>query len=147
VQAHWYTVQEAARLLGISEAAVRTRISDRSFTALKVGRGWRILLPGEPRTVSTVDGATQPPAPRGAEQLARATESMVTLVRDLQRQNLALAGHIGYLQSQLSRESDEQQVSRQEHDAALRQIAELRESVERYEEERGARKRRWWRRA
>jgi excisionase family DNA binding protein len=176
VQAHWYTVKEAARLLGISEPAIRRRVADRSLTALRLGRGWRILLPGEPRPV-VPQALTAPaadmraPAPNTSEQISQVSESLVTLVRDLQRQNLALAGQIGYLQSQLTRGRDgsadsrtdvgqvavetttADTVDRADYEAVLREAAALRVSIQKYEEELAARpqepisrKKRWWRR-
>jgi hypothetical protein len=107
----------------------------------------------------------QHPPRKDSDELSRVSESLVVLVRDLQRQNLALAGHIGYLQSQLGgmqqkpervgqteREMDtteSETVSKDEHEAALREVEELRRSVQMYREELAARptkKKRWWRR-
>jgi excisionase family DNA binding protein len=167
VRAHWYTVTEAALLLGISETAVRRRISDRALTGMKLGRGWRVLLPGEPREGRPPSGTEVEPRSSG-DVHAAAPEPLIALVRDLQRQNLALAGHIGYLQSRLSLQADgssepatvpppaveaspPDRVGRDEHEDTLREVEELRRQVEELERERAAqsaapRKKRWWRR-
>src|SRR5947209_17864687 len=43
VRLRWVTVTDAARLLGISEVAVRKRLADRSLTGLRAGRSWWVL--------------------------------------------------------------------------------------------------------
>lgn len=106
VKAHWYTLSEASSLLRISEPALRRRISDGSIGAIRSGRSWRILLPGESRSASKEPGAPTPstdPREHVPEAVAlQSIEPLVGLVHDLQRQSLALAGQIGYLQNQLS---------------------------------------------
>jgi hypothetical protein len=138
---------------------------------MRVGRGWRVLLPGEPRSSVPAVPQAGPDGAAGqtADQSPPVSESLIALVRDLQRQNLALAGHIGYLQNRLSIQAEVGSeaarlgpgavdaapvgaVDREEHESALRAIEELRRMVAKYEEERAAReaalrKRRWWRRA
>lgn len=151
LKTRWYSVHDAAKVLGISEASVRKRIADRSLTALRAGRGYRILLAGDPPRLR----------PRSAELVPQAAtqgvdiEALAALVRDLQQQSLALAGQIGYLQSQLAQaherlaladspvegepapegESDtvSEAVSMETHRAALDQIEELKRVVAIYQ--------------
>lgn len=148
----WVTAVEAARLLGITEVAVRKRVASGSLHGIRAGRGWRVLLAGAPsQSESRAEMTERPEQPERADAheaskvLAQTSESLVTLVRDLQRHSLALAGQIGYLQSQLvqaqqemTRLTDRQDatipdgsaaagVNRQEHEAALQTIAELRQ--------------------
>jgi hypothetical protein len=92
---HWYSAQEAASVLGVEEAEVSRLLEQRALTAIRATDGWRILLPGQVREHRPEEAKAL--APGGQET----SEALVTLVRDLQRQNLALAGHIGFLQSQL----------------------------------------------
>lgn len=39
----WYTVEEAAEVLGVSKQTVRDRLSSKEIKGNKVGREWRIL--------------------------------------------------------------------------------------------------------
>lgn len=100
VGARWYSLSQAAAVLGVSEPALRKRLRDGSLTAIRAGRGWRILLPGEP-PLDTGVRPTGRPDGEDVRVLAQTAESLVTLVRDLQRQSLVLAAQIGYLQNQL----------------------------------------------
>ncbi len=166
VQAHWHTLQSAAKVLGVSEIAVRKRVADGQLTSIRAGRSRRVLLVGDSPAV----GNQRPPTrvDQRAESevlLARTSESLSGLVRDLQRQSLALAAQIGYLQHQLAEAQDsvralsqrrdatvdavaEESVSSAEHEAALREISNLRAALA--EAEAGpappARRRWWWRR-
>jgi len=159
-------------MLGISEAALRRQIRDRMLTAVRAGRSWRVLLPSDPPpAVDEKSESTEmvvPRQPEGDHSIAvEQLESMVALVRDLQRQNLALAGHIGFLQSRLQGEQERakladarrQQVEHQledgarldpeEHQTALDEIDTLRRRVGELEEQLASSKpvrRRWWRR-
>ncbi len=54
-----YSVPEAARLLGISERAVRKRIDAGTLEAVKDGRAWSVLLP----TLTGTAGRAVPAAP------------------------------------------------------------------------------------
>lgn len=100
VRARWYSLPEAAGILGVTEPALRKRLRDGSLTAIRAGRGWRILLPGEPPGDTDL-ASTGRPDEEDVRVLAQTAESLVTLVRDLQRQSLVLAAQIGYLQNQL----------------------------------------------
>jgi hypothetical protein len=165
VRARWFSLPQAAAVLGISEVALRKRLRDGSVTAIRAGRGWRILLPGE------LPGQASPAPParaRGedARVLAETAESLVTLVRDLQRQSLVLAAQIGYLQNQLveaeanvkqltegqatTPANQPEMVERTAYDAVLRELEDLRaqqHAAERVEGQRSLRFR-WmpWRR-
>lgn len=166
VRAHWYTPAEASRLLGISETAVRKRVASGTLTGIRVGRSWRILLPGEAPEADTTPPVAHAPvlsASAGKEEV----EGLLALVRELQRQNLALAGHIGFLQHQLTQAQAETKqiegrrdgavehdaaVTRGEHEAVLQELTNLRAMVSRYMadvarlvEREAPPQRRWWR--
>jgi excisionase family DNA binding protein len=142
----WVTVAEAARILGISQAAVRKRLAAHSLTGIRAGRSWKVLLAGERE--SPLDAALPEPTPSGGDSatvLAQTAESLNALVRDLQRQSLALAAQVGYLQSQLvdaqsqvkllterndsAVDHDSAGPSRAEYDAAQETIAALRAAL------------------
>lgn len=98
----WYPAAQAARMLGISEVAVRRQIADRTLTAIRTGRTWKVLLPAEsPAAGIAVTRPHDDQQLESVQVLARTSEALTGLVHDLQRQSLALAGQIGYLQSQL----------------------------------------------
>ena len=149
MRTHWVTVSEAARELRISPVAVRKQIAARTLTGVRVGRGWRVLLPESATTVTYVPDARD----EDDALFARTAESLVTLVHDLPRQSLGLAGQIGYLQSQLVQAQEQVKlleersethapgVPVEEHEAALREIAELKAMLDATSQ----RKRRWWR--
>ena len=166
LRAHWYTPADASRLLGISETAIRKRLASGELTGIRVGRSWRVLLPGEPpaqEETRPAEGATPVvPPPAGTQD----AEGLLALVRELQRQNLALAGHIGFLQHQLTQAQNETKrieagregtvehnvaVTREEYDAVLQELTSLRAMVSRYMadvarlvEREAPPKRRWW---
>lgn len=175
VRARWYSQSDAARILGISEVALRKRIASGELSSIRAGRGRRVLLLGEqPPDRPTADDShpTEPEqssepsdevTPRQDLQvLARTSESLVTLVRDLQRQGLALAGQIGYLQNQLAQAQErvnlleqtasapvaQNGVSREEHDRVLQEVATLTEKLGAAEPRTAPARRRWrfWRR-
>ncbi len=154
-------------MLGVSEPAIRRLIADGSLTSIRVGRGRRVLLVGDPPIATSA--LVREPAKASSQEddavvLARTSESLSILVRDLQRQSLALAGQIGYLQHQLSEALDQVRVlqTRQdntvdgaenasvqanERQLVLREVASLREAVERLQTTPEVpAKRRWWRR-
>jgi excisionase family DNA binding protein len=106
VRLHWISVAEAATLLGISEVAVRKRLGSGALTGTRCGRSWRVLLAGDAQETSE-PAAPQPAAGDTAHVLAQTSEALTALVRDLQRQSLALAAQVGYLQHQLA-EAQEQ---------------------------------------
>jgi excisionase family DNA binding protein len=125
VETRWYEIAQAARLLGISEVALRRQIADGSLTALRAGRSWRVLLTGEPGGSDASGSAARKPTQASPEVLAlvQVSESLGAVVRDLQRQNLALAGQIGYLQSQLHT-SQEQVRQLEERAGGQKQLVE-----------------------
>ena len=88
-----YSVPEAARALGISERAVRKRITAGTLDAEKDGTAWAVFLPtgtrAEPGTVPAVPGtagAAPSAAPRGTD-----VEPLAVLIGDLTRENRQLA--------------------------------------------------------
>lgn len=111
------TVQQAAVAYGVSERTVRRRIKEGTLAAEKVptaqGYEWRVQLDGaacppggqacrvdgdrvDGRAVSTV-GRVDSVADEVGEALVRA----LALVEWLQRENLELAGRVGFLQGKL----------------------------------------------
>lgn len=129
VQARWYSQTDAARILGISQTALRKRIASGELTSVRSGRSRRVLILGEgPAAGSgeTEDAARAADAPAAGEPpaelstapsesdirhqemevLSRTSESLASLVRELQRQSLALAGQIGYLQHELAQANE-----------------------------------------
>ncbi|MGH2443740.1 MAG: helix-turn-helix domain-containing protein, partial [Chloroflexota bacterium] len=165
ISTHWFTIDQAARMLGISPIAIRKRIAGGSLTGIRAGRGWRVLLAGEMGAERSSDAvetsATLTTGDDTTGILVQTTESLTALVRDLQRQSLTLAGQIGYLQSQLvqsqeqvtsitaQRESLVQEVraesgiSAEEHETLLQEVNRLRLTLEEHEQR--ARNSRWWR--
>lgn len=119
----WVTLAEASRMLRVSEVALRKRLASGHLTGLRVGRSWRILLPGDlwPEEEPTEQPAAADPR-EPAEVLARTSESLVAVVRDLQRQSLALAAQIGYLQKQL-------QEARERSDSLAQRLEERQEAI------------------
>ncbi len=111
------TVQQAAAAAGVSERTIRRRIKEGSLAAEKVptaqGYEWRVqldgvaCLPGS-RPCRVDDdrpvGATMPAADRvdgAAEEVGEALVRALGLVERLQRENLELAGRVGFLQGKL----------------------------------------------
>lgn len=176
VRARWYSVPEAARMLGISPTAVRKRIASGELTSLRAGRGRRVLLLGDdgnPMPAERAERSASRPTPDGEaeprahtqelEVLARTSESLTALVRDLQRQSLALAGQIGYLQHQLSQAHERVSVLEQsttaprvaqtgvdplEHERLQRELMTVRQELDaaRRASQPGSRGWRFWRR-
>ncbi len=111
------TVQQAAAACGVSERTIRRRIKEGSLAAEKIptaqGYEWRVHLdgaarpPGKPsRRVddNRVDSRTAPAAngvDRMAEEISAALVRALELVERLQRENLELAGRVGFLQGKL----------------------------------------------
>jgi hypothetical protein len=144
----WVSLAEAALLLGVSEVAVRKHLGNGSLNGIRCGRGWRVLLAGDYQVPEPTPPSIHVSQPDGetARLLAQTSESLVALVRDLQRQSLALAGQIGYLQNQLvdaqnqvklltersgaTVEHDQPAPSLVEYEAAQRTIVELRRALE-----------------
>ena len=148
IQVRWVSLAEAARMLNITPVAVRKQIANRTLTGMRAGRGWRVLLPGA--SVEAAQGVNgQPAVDRGMQEaLAKTTESLSSLVRDLQQQNLTLAAQIGFLQNQLAQSKEQVKhleerreaallatIANEEHEAALKELTELRKSVTLYQQE------------
>ena len=115
------TVQQAAVGAGVSERTVRRWIKEGRLAADKVptaqGYEWRVQVPGAgcptPGPARRVDGGTAVRVPGAASGAALpvagrveppAGEALVralALVERLQRENLELAGRVGFLQGQL----------------------------------------------
>jgi excisionase family DNA binding protein len=122
------SVQEAAEVLGCSEKTIRRRIKAGSLTAHRLptsqGYEWRVHvdgavdqvtslpavqvngqnghLPGDADQVDTnpsgqVDSAPAPPNEAGNEALIKALD----FAERLQRENMELAGRVGFLQAKL----------------------------------------------
>ena len=99
-----YSVPEAAKLLGITERAVRKRIEAGTLLGKRNGREWVVLLPREPvaepkgtssGTDSEPDGtATEPRGTNG-------TSSVEAIAEKLYRDNLELAGRVGFYQAEI----------------------------------------------
>jgi len=92
-----YSVPEVARALGISERAVRKRITAGTLDAEKDGAAWAVFLPAgtraEPEAVpaaptepGAVPGTAQGAAPGGTD-----VEPLAALIGDLSRENRQLA--------------------------------------------------------
>jgi hypothetical protein len=96
------TVPAAARVLGISERAVRWRIQAGTIGATRNGRAWTVYVPADnDPVVDAVVVETQ----RGSDavvELARQLQAREGHVRDLERTNMELAGQVGYLQAELA---------------------------------------------
>src|SRR5450759_1680457 len=72
----WVSLGEASRLLNITEVAVRKQISARTLTGMRAGRGWRVLLPGEPQpSTNGTDGT------RTTQQIAGDAKSLDVLAK------------------------------------------------------------------
>lgn len=92
----WVTIAEAAKRLGVSVDTVRRRVKDGSLTSQQVqrpqGYTWQIFLADAQQS----DAPTQ-----------QSLGELVSLVRDLQKENRDLAGQLGYLQAQLQAAQEE----------------------------------------
>jgi hypothetical protein len=111
------TVQQAAVAAGVSERTIRRRIKEGILAAEKVptaqGYEWRVQLDGgaclpdrSGRRVDDdrVDGGVAPSADgvdSVAEEVGEALVRALGLVERLQRENLELAGRVGFLQGKL----------------------------------------------
>ncbi len=111
------TVRQAAVASGVSERTIRRRIKEGSLVAEKVptaqGYEWRVQLDGvacppggQARRVdgNRLVGAAVPVAGRvdgAADEVGEALVRALGLVERLQRENLELAGRVGFLQGKL----------------------------------------------
>lgn len=92
-----YSVPEVARALGISERAVRKRITAGTLEAVKAGPAWSVFLPtGPPAAQGAVPGGTaEPPAvpstATGAAQGGTDLQPLADVIADLTRENRELA--------------------------------------------------------
>lgn len=107
------TVQRAAVACGVSERTIRRRIKEGTLAAEKVptaqGYEWRVRLDGAGCPPGgrgcrvddgPVDGGAAPAAGAGGE-VGEALVRAVALAERLQRENLELAGRVGFLQGRL----------------------------------------------
>lgn len=118
------TIPQAARALGISERAVRKRITAGSIPAERDGRQWTVYIPAVP------DGpSSEPPVPHGNNSVPEhgtradaggtsAVPELVQLVRDQEQKITELAGQVGYLQAELSHTREQLQLAAPVQDAA-----------------------------
>ncbi len=114
------TIQQAAAVAGVSERTVRRWIKEGRLAADKVptaqGYEWRVQVPGAgcplppARRVAggigvqvpgTSPGAAAPVADQVEQAPGEALVRALGLVERLQRENLELAGRVGFLQGQL----------------------------------------------
>ncbi len=110
-------VPQAARVLGISDRAVRKRITAGSIPAKRDGRQWTVYIPAVPCGAEPV-----PSDPYGTESVPEtgtkadaggtsAVPELVQLIRDQEQKITELAGQVGYLQSELSRTREQLQLA------------------------------------
>lgn len=105
-RARWHRIEHAAHLLGVTRRTIRRRIRDGTLTGLYHDGQWRVLLVqtdnDEPHGI-----AQRVPSRQAQDDIDEITyqreewQSLMSLVRDLQRTNMELAGQVGYLQGQL----------------------------------------------
>ncbi len=99
-----YSVPEAAKLLGITERAVRKRIEAGTLLGKRNGREWLVLLPREPvaEPKGTSSGTDSEPDGTAAEPGGtNGTSSVEAIVEKLYRDNLELAGRVGFYQAEI----------------------------------------------
>lgn len=104
------TIKQAAAQLGISPDSVRRRIKSGALEAFRVptaqGYEWRIALTHRPPSASRQVGGTPT---QDAAQLGSApmqdrqanTQPLVEMVERLHRENMQLAGRVGFLEGKL----------------------------------------------
>jgi hypothetical protein len=92
-----YSVPEAARALGISERAVRKRITAGTLDAVKAGPAWSVFLPGgNPATHEAVpngpeDRTVVPSTAPGVALGGTDLQPLADVIADLTRENRELA--------------------------------------------------------
>jgi hypothetical protein len=118
------SVPEVAQELGITERAVRKRIQAGSLQGELVNGRWYVVLPSPDATpvprcspgasVKSSASGTRPATPAsrrpepeppedGSESVpATHAAELLKMLRELQQQNLELAGQVGFLQAKLS---------------------------------------------
>ncbi len=109
-QAEGLTIKQAAAQLGISPDSVRRRIKSGALEAFRVptaqGYEWRIAPMHQPPSASRQVGGTPT---QDAAQLGSApmqdrqadTQPLVEMVERLHRENMQLAGRVGFLEGKL----------------------------------------------
>jgi excisionase family DNA binding protein len=105
VGTRWYTLAEAAPVLGVSVDTVRRRLKRGELESRQVhtqhGPTWEVRL----GVVSTEHNAAAKGAANGAQGVAEGgagVVELVVLVDRLQRENRDLAGQVGFLTAQLA---------------------------------------------
>lgn len=113
-----YSVAEAAQVLGITERGVRWKLTEGHLEGVQDGKRWWVFLSevAEEDATGSEEGRKEeasssyqevPEAPGSkAEALpegggSTAVRELIQLVRELQQQNLELAGQLGYTQRRL----------------------------------------------
>ena len=99
-----YSVPEAAKLLGITERAVRKRIEAGTLLGKRNGREWVVLLPREPvaEPKGTSSGTDSEPDGTATESRGtNGTSSVEAIAEKLYRDNLELAGRVGFYQAEI----------------------------------------------
>ena len=119
-----YSVAEAAQLLGITERGVRWKLNQGQLEGIQEQKRWWVFLPevGEEEIAGSEEGRKEDGSRRDEEvpegvgspadalpegEGSTAVRELVQLVRELQQQNLELAGQLGYTQRRLI-ETEEQ---------------------------------------
>lgn len=123
------SVPEAARLLGITERAVRKRIQAGTLRAERIDGRWTVAIdaapasdvrvgrPEQPRRAdSDVEAPSREPEPPVPVDVVPAhhASDLLKMVRDLQQQNLELAGQVGFLQARLASTQEQLLLAEQE---------------------------------
>jgi excisionase family DNA binding protein len=105
------SVREAAVMAGVSERTIRRWLRSGQVRAVKRGGSYRIrpnalaAMIGHDGTEEADDGVDSPPAAGidasdTADVATTGVAELTRLVRDLQQQNLELAGRVGYFQAE-----------------------------------------------
>src|SRR6266851_4564724 len=97
-----YSVPEAARVLGISERAVRKRITANTLPATRTAAGWLVELAAVPRAVPEPlrGGTAEPAGGPGAVPLFDSNNS-AALLEEVRHQRAVLEGTVADLRARL----------------------------------------------
>ena len=155
-----YSVPEAARVLGISERAVRKRITTNTIAATRAPQGWQVELAAVPRAVPGPPwGGTAVPEGGTSAPVDAPGAVPTALVDELRHQRSVLEEQLAAMRQQLAAAEVERSELRRLLAAALQQralpgpVTRNSEAVPNYEEVAPrppwwswARWRAWWRR-